>query len=89
MAGSETKRFFGIFTVNLCEAIGWNQRLDKANATMKGDTDGDDAVSITEAYVYAEEGVNRWLTDYIKDTSKVQDVQVYPEVCSWFAPFRG
>ena len=89
VAGSETKRFFGIFTVNLCEAIGWNQRLDKANATMKGDTDGDDAVSITEAYVYAKEGVNRWLTDYIKDTSKVQDVQVYPEVCSWFAPFRG
>ena len=83
------KRYFGIFTHNLCEAIGWNERLDKANATMKGDANGDDAVSITEAYNYAKNGVNTWIQEVVKDGSKTQDVQVYPAVCNWFAPFRN
>ena len=77
----------GIFTWKLCEGLGYNYYSNKSCA-MSADVDGDAAVSMQEAAVYVYDNVEAFYESVGWNMEDMQLVQVYPENCLWFAPFR-
>lgn len=79
----------GAFTTALLKGIGYDI-YSGVTASMPADTDGDDAVSVSEAFVYAKAEALRVLSmDVDEDGNPMfQTAQCYPAGCAWFAPFR-
>lgn len=72
-------RIMGYFSYNFCLGLGLNgvtMRKDALNA----DRNGDDAVSIQEAYA--------WAAQNALAMNAGQHAAVWPSGCGWFAPFR-
>ncbi|MGN1020540.1 MAG: caspase family protein [Aristaeellaceae bacterium] len=79
IASDGASRVMGIFTYCLCRGFGWNGVTDQACALL-ADANGDGAVSMVEAAVYASAEAQQLSPD--------QTAQYWPADATWFAPFR-
>ena len=69
----------GYFTFALCLGCGWDGARSAATS-MFADENGDNAVTLAEANIYADTLASLYNPD--------QSAVVYPAQCNWFAPFR-
>ena len=69
----------GFFTFGFCLGCGYNS-VDDQTGDLEADTNGDQAVSLQEAYAFAAETAASCNPD--------QAAAVWPSGCTWFAPFR-
>ncbi len=79
----------GAFTTSFLRGIGYDI-YSGLTAALPADTDGDSAVSVQEAYVFARAAANELLALFPDDDGTIvtQDAQCWPSGCGWFAPFR-
>lgn len=63
-------KYFGLFTYSLCHGNGWNVATDKAISTLNADLDGNNEITLYEAYVYAKTMAQR--------SNPNQTAQIYP-----------
>ncbi len=81
-------RSYGVFTGNLLTGIGYVVPGYYWTAPP-ADTDGDMAISFTEAFVYARDHALADTSDpALADYVEPQNAACYPANCTWFAPFR-
>lgn len=73
------RTYMGIFTFGFCQGCGWDSPLNQTCELM-ADQNGDQAVSIQEAYTYARSVALTY--------NSMQSAAVWPADCRWFAPFR-
>ena len=77
-SGSST-RILGFFTYAFCLGLGYNG-VTMRSTTLSADQNGDQAVSIQEAYQLAAQ--------HAQGSNSLQHAVVWPDGCWWFAPFR-
>lgn len=77
-SGGSTKTM-GFFTYAICLGLGYNG-VTMQNTTLVADQNGDQAVSIQEAY--------QWAKQHAQGSNGKQHAVVWPTGCRWFAPFR-
>ena len=74
-----SSKVLGFFTYCLCQGLGWDSVTSRAGSWL-ADLDGNGAVSIPEAAVYASRGAQIY--------NKDQHAVWWPQDSTWFAPFR-
>ncbi len=72
-------KVMGYFTFGFCLGCGYNGVIDQTGG-LQADTNGDQAVSLQEAYAFAAETAASYNPN--------QAAAVWPSGCTWFAPFR-
>ena len=77
-SGGSTKTM-GFFTYAICLGLGYNG-VTMQNTTLFADQNGDQAVSIQEAY--------QWAKQHAQGSNGQQHAVVWLAGCRWFAPFR-
>ena len=74
----------GAFTAMLLTGIGYQVPAGSWQSEPAADTNGDRAISFSEAFTYAKRVTSALMQRY--DLS--QNAACYPSSCAWFAPFR-
>ncbi len=78
---------FSLFTLGFTEGCGWDE-YNSARISLKADGNGDNQVTLAEAYTYSRDFVDRFEEQYNPisiangNDPIVMDVQVYPTNCS-------
>ncbi len=78
-SGGSSGRYMGIFTCFLLRGIGYDG-ADMQRTDLHADQNGDQAVSVEEAY--------QWAYRHALEMNPKQHAAVWPAGCRWFAPFR-
>ena len=74
------EKVMGIFTYVFCRGCGWNG-VTGSRCNLMADANGDQAVSIGEAWIYAMQIGQSY-------PNIGQTAEAWPAECGWFAPFR-
>ena len=67
---NKAEKYFGLFTYGLCHGSGWNVATDSAISALNADRDGNNAITLYEAYIYAKAMAQR--------SNPNQTAQIYP-----------
>lgn len=79
ISSGTSQRIMGLFSHGLCLGCGYDGITYRATS-LQADRNGDSAVSIQEAFSFANQKVH--------ENSGTQSAMVWPAGCTWFAPFR-
>ena len=56
---NKVEKYFGLFTYGVCHGSGWNVATDKVISTLNADRDGNNEITLYEAYLYAKATAQR------------------------------